>query len=180
MTWNPGLQCVTGVVAGHGARERRRKPMKVRGHHLCCSVCFLGSGKETAREYFGIDNAIPELAKKTMEAPETEIELTDTFDDVCTICPIKVDAGCGRGGPTEDGIREPGEGTTFARVYRRLAERIPDIGVVCTNCTSSKPYGFSTYRDGLRMLNARRARGEPGGGPAGEQGGRGRRDDGRA
>ena len=173
--------------------------MKVRGHHLCCSVCFLGSGKETAREYFGIDNAIPELAKKTMEAPETEIELTDTFDDVCTICPIKVDAGCGRGGPTEDGIREQseklsawdrrifellgvsaGEGTTFARVYRRLAERIPDIGVVCTNCTSSKPYGFSTYRDGLRMLNARRARGEPGGGPAGEQGGRGRRDDGRA
>jgi len=147
------------------------QPMRVRGHHLCCSVCFLGSGKETAIEYFGIDNAIPELAKKIAEAPDTQIELADTFDDVCDICPIKVPAGCGRGGPTEEGIREQseklsvwdrsiferlgfsvGERTTFAAVYRRLAERIPDIGVICTNCTSSKPYGFSTYRDGLRML----------------------------
>ena len=150
-----------------------RGAMRVRGHHLCCSVCFLGSGKVEARDYFGIDNAIPELVRRILADPAAEIELTDTFDDVCGVCPLRSDAGCGRGQDPE-GIRrqneklagwdlrifealgvEPGTRTTFAGIYGILRERIPDIGVICTNCSSSKPSGFSAYRDGLRMLAER-------------------------
>ena len=27
--------------------------LRVRGHHLCCVFCYLGSGATSAREYFG-------------------------------------------------------------------------------------------------------------------------------
>ncbi|MCD4699147.1 MAG: DUF1284 domain-containing protein [Phycisphaerae bacterium] len=139
--------------------------MKVRGHHLVCTYCFYGSGKKTARDFFGIDNAIPELLRKLRENPDLEITVMADFDDVCGMCPIKTPEGCGRGKGDEGGISDQneklrqwdrilldrlglrvGEEITARNLEKRLGERIPDIGRICTNCTSASPSGFAEYR----------------------------------
>ena len=143
--------------------------MKVRGHHLCCTYCFYGSGKRTAEEFFGVDNAIPELLRKLQENPDLEIEVADDFDDVCDICPLKRPEGCGRGEGKPGGIAaqneklhkwdqvilkrlrlKVGEVITARELQDRLRKYIPDIGQICTNCTSASPSGFAEYRRGLK------------------------------
>ena len=74
--------------------------MKVRGHHLAWVYCFHGSGKATAKEFFGVDNAIPELLRRLRENADLAITLATDFDDVCEICPLKTPEGCGRGEDT--------------------------------------------------------------------------------
>lgn len=44
--------------------------MEIRGHHLVCTYCFYGSGKATAAEFFGVDNAIPRLLEMLQQDPE--------------------------------------------------------------------------------------------------------------
>jgi len=143
--------------------------MKVRGHHLCCTYCFYGSGKKTAEEFFGVDNAIPELLRKLQENPDLEIEVADDFDDVCNICPLKKPEGCGRGEGKQGGIAaqneklhkwdqvilkrlrlKVGEVITARELQDRLRKYIPDIGQICTNCTSASPSGFAEYRRALK------------------------------
>ncbi len=143
--------------------------MKVRGHHLVCSYCFYGSGKATAREFFGIDNAIPDLLRMLQADPEMDILLAADFDDVCDICPIKTPQGCGRGKDKPGGIAAQSEklrqwdrvilgrlglaegDTISARdLEQRIIERIPDIGEICTNCTSAAPSGWAEYRSAIR------------------------------
>ena len=143
--------------------------MKVRGHHLICSYCFYGSGKETAREFFGIDNAIPDLLRKLQANPDLEITIAADFDDVCEICPIKMPEGCGRGKDAEGGIAaqseklrqwdrvilgrlglQVGETIVARDLEQHLRERIPDVGEICTNCTSASPSGWAEYRWAIR------------------------------
>ncbi len=138
--------------------------MNVRGHHLVCVYCFLGSGKETAREFFGVDNAIPELLRTLRQDPELEITLAADLDDVCNICPLKTSRGCGRGKDADaqnEKLRnwdrkilerlglKPGDTMAARDIERRLRERIPDIGEICTNCTSASPSGWREYRDAI-------------------------------
>ncbi len=138
--------------------------LRVRGHHLCCVFCYVGSGAAAAREYFGVDNAIPELVAQLKENPQVTVEVAEDFDDVCTVCPLHSGDGCGRGknAPSQnEKLRGwdrailsrlglvPGERLPFARIADLIREHIPDIGEICTNCTSSKPNEFSTFRIGL-------------------------------
>ena len=132
---------------------------------MICSYCFYGSGKETAKEFFGIDNAIPELLRKLQGNPGLEITIAADFDDVCEICPIKTPEGCGRGKGAEGGIAaqseklrqwdrviigrlglQVGETIVARDLEQRIRERIPDVGEICTNCTSASPSGFAEYR----------------------------------
>ena len=135
--------------------------MNVRGHHLVCVYCFYGSGKRTAAEFFGIDNAIPELLRRLQENPDLEITVQADMDDVCDICPLKKPGGCGRSPDTVsqneklrawDGIilervgLMVGDSIAAHELEQRLRERIPDIGEICTNCTSASPSGWQEYR----------------------------------
>ena len=141
--------------------------MKVRGHHICCILCFLGSGKKTAIDYFGVDNAITYLLKKIVGNPQMEVEVMDNFDDVCLVCPLKTEDGCGRKAKAKaqnEKLRNwdekilnalllpPGSSLKVKELYELVREKIPDIGLICTNCTSSKPNGFQTYHQGLKLL----------------------------
>jgi 3-deoxy-D-manno-octulosonic-acid transferase len=73
--------------------------------------------------------------------------------------------GCGRGKDAEGGIAAQSEKlrqwdrviigrlglqvgeTIIARdLEQRIRERIPDVGEICTNCTSASPSGFAEYR----------------------------------
>ncbi|MDY7010548.1 MAG: DUF1284 domain-containing protein [Planctomycetota bacterium] len=96
--------------------------MNVRGHHLVCTYCFYGSGKKTAREFFGIDNAIPDLLRILQADPDLEITVMTDFDDVCEICPIKTPEGCGRGKDKPGGIAAQSE--KLRRWDRVLLERL--------------------------------------------------------
>ena len=138
--------------------------MRVRGHHLCCVFCYAGSGARSAREYFGVHNAIPQLLADLREDADQPVEVADNFDDVCLICPLKSDLGCGRGENAHaqnEKLRDwdraildrlgliPGNVRPFSEIVRLICERIPDIGEICINCTSSKPDGFKAFRVGL-------------------------------
>ena len=138
--------------------------MNVRGHHLVCAYCFCGSGKRTAREFFGIDNAIPELLRRLQKNPELEITVMADFDDVCCICPIKRPEGCGRGpdiAAQSEKLRNwdrlilkrlelaVGDRITAREMQQRLRRRIPDIGEICSNCTSASPSGWQEYRHAI-------------------------------
>ncbi len=138
--------------------------MRVRGHHLVCTYCFHGSGKQTAAEFFGVDNAIPHLLRTLQANPDIEITVATDLDEVCDVCPLKRPDGCGR---SEDahaqneklrgwdrailevlGLRE-GQTTPARELEVRIRERIPDISVFCTNCTSSSPSGWEEYRKAI-------------------------------
>ena len=138
--------------------------LRVRGHHLCCVFCYVGSGARTARDYFGVDNAIPELVSRLRHNPDQTIEVADNFDDVCVVCPLHIGDGCGR---KADGVAQneklrgwdraildrlglsPGDRRPFGRIVELIRDNIPDIGEICIDCTSSKPHGFATFRKGL-------------------------------
>lgn len=139
--------------------------MNVRGHHLVCVYCFYGSGKRTAREFFGVDNAIPQLLAKLKENPDVEITVTADFDDVCRLCPIRKPEGCGRSqdiAAQSAKLRQwdlailerlglsPGDTITARDLEERLRQRIPDISKVCTNCSSASPSGWKEFRTAIR------------------------------
>ena len=139
--------------------------LRVRGHHLCCVFCYVGSGARTARDYFGVDNAIPELVARLRRDPNETVEVVDDFDDVCVVCPLCSGDGCGRKG---DAARQNeklrgwdrailtrlglavGDRRPYAEIGRLITENIPDIGEICIDCSSSKPNGFETFREGLK------------------------------
>jgi len=138
--------------------------LRVRGHHLCCVFCYVGSGARSAREYFGVDNAIPDLVASLRADPEQPIEVTDNFDDVCVDCPLKTPDGCGRADRAYEQNEKlrgwdreilarlglnAGDVLPFNRIVDLIREHIADIGEICTDCTSSSPGGFTTFRIGL-------------------------------
>lgn len=139
--------------------------MKIRGHHLTCTYCFYGSGKKKAEDFFGVKNAIPELLKKLRQNPDMEITVMTNLDDVCDICPLKKTDGCGRSPDAYSqneklrgwdktilstlGLKE-GQSIKAKDLENRIRERIPDISIYCTNCTSSSPGGWQEYRIAIR------------------------------
>ena len=151
--------CSSGILV-----KVRDMALRVRGHHLCCVFCYVGSGAQTARDYFGVDNAIPELVGRLRREPDQTIEVADDFDDVCVVCPLYTGDGCGRdvdGLAQNEKLREwdrqivsrlglrAGDRLPFTTIVKRIERNIPDIGEICTNCTSSKPNGFRTFKEGL-------------------------------
>ncbi len=135
--------------------------MRIRGHHLFCTYCFYGSGKEKAEDFFGVKNAIPALLQELRQNPNMEITVVTNLDDVCEICPLKRPNGCGRSldafGQNEK-LRgwdralldeldlQEGDSITAREIESRIRERIPDISKFCTNCASSSPSGWQEYR----------------------------------
>ena len=138
--------------------------MKIRGHHLVCTYCFYGSGKEKAEDFFGIKNGIPQLLQKLRQNPDMEITAVADLDEVCDICPLKKPNGCGRS-PDAFGQNEKLRGWDRAilkaldlkegahinakELETRIQERIPDISRFCTNCSSSSPSGWAEYRKAI-------------------------------
>lgn len=139
--------------------------MRVRGHHLVCTYCFAGSGKDRAEDFFGVPNAIPELLRRLRERPDMSITVASDLDDVCDLCPLRRPTGCGRGADAaarNDKLRRwdraildalglaEGETLRARELETRIRERIPDIGVICKNCTSASPSGWAEYRRAIR------------------------------
>jgi len=140
--------------------------LRVRGHHLCCVFCYVGSGARSARDYFGVDNAIHELVSRLRGDPDQIVEVAENFDDVCVVCPLHSEGGCGRKADAvaqneklrgwDRAILErlclsPCDPLPFSRIVELIRDNIPDIGEICTDCTSSKPLGFATFRKGLKI-----------------------------
>jgi hypothetical protein len=138
--------------------------MKVRGHHLGCVYCYLGSGKDRAEEFFGVANAIPELVDRLRGDPGLEITVTDCLDDVCDLCPLHVQKGCGRGiDPAAHDHKlcqwdrailarlglTAGDTVLARQLESLLRERIPDVGEICTKCTSASANRWQDYRLGI-------------------------------
>jgi len=154
--------------------------MKVRGHHLVCTYCFFGSGKKRAKDFFGVENAIPELLRKLQDDPERVLTVVDDMDDVCEVCPLKRPDGCGRAADAAAQNRKlrswdaailkrlglrAGDRIKARELEERIRQRIPDIGEICVNCTSASPSGWSEYRKAIReglwvKGEGRRAKGE--------------------
>ena len=140
--------------------------MEVRGHHLVCTYCFYGSGKEHAADFFGVDNAIPHLLQLLQQDPDILLTVVTNLDDVCEVCPLRRPNGCGRSpdafAQNEKlrgwdrtilgalGLRE-GETIKARELETRIRERIPDIAVHCTSCSSSSPSGWVEYRKAIRI-----------------------------
>lgn len=139
--------------------------MKIRGHHLVCTYCFYGSGKEKAEDFFGVKNAIPELLQKLRQDPNMDITVVTNLDDVCDICPLKRPDGCGRSPDAfaqNEKLRgwdrallkvlglQEGESIKAKELETRIRERIPDISRFCTNCSSSSPSGWQEYRRAIQ------------------------------
>lgn len=138
--------------------------MRLRGHHLVCTYCYYGSGKQSAVEFFGVDNAIPQLLKTLQANPDMEITVATDLDEVCDICPLKRPDGCGRSADARaqnEKLRgwdrailealglEEGQIIPARELETRVRDRIPDISVFCTNCTSSSPSGWEEYRKAI-------------------------------
>jgi len=138
--------------------------MRIRGHHLCCVFCYVGSGAASAREFFGVDNAIPQLVDTLRANPALPVEILCDMDDVCVICPLKRPDGCGRAADAaaqNEKLRQwdrailerlgltSGEILPFEDIVERLRRGIADIGEICVDCTSAGPDGFAAYRSGL-------------------------------
>jgi len=139
--------------------------MRVRGHHLACVYCYLGSGKQSAEEFFGLANAIPDLLERLQGDPDLEITVADDLDEVCDTCPLRVPTGCARG---DDPVAQneklrswdrailqrlglkTGDTISARQLERAMRKNIKDIGEICTNCTSSARSGWAEYRDGIR------------------------------
>jgi hypothetical protein len=140
--------------------------MRIRGHHLFCTYCFFGSGKEKAEDFFGVKNAIGALLKKLRQQPNMKITVVTDLDDVCEICPLKRPNGCGRSADAfgqNEKLRgwdrslldeidlQEGDIITAREVENRIRERIPDVSKFCTNCTSSSPSGWQEYRRAIAI-----------------------------
>ena len=112
-----------------------------------------------------MENAIPELLATVRAAPELRITVANDFDDVCEICPLRSPRGCGRNTDPAAQARklqswdrailtrlglEPGDVRTARQLFELIRQNIPDIGEICTNCTSSLPHGFQTFGEALR------------------------------
>jgi len=138
--------------------------MIIRGHHLGCVYCYLGSGKSNPEEFFGVANAIPDLLARLQADPELEVTVAADLDEVCDLCPLSVPHGCGRGKDPvaqNDKLRSwdraildrlglvPGDRTTARQIEQLMRERIPDIGEICTNCTSASGSGWREYQIGI-------------------------------
>ena len=139
--------------------------MRVRGHHLACTYCFLGSGRKTAEEFFGVRNAIPDLLRALARDPDTRITVAANLDDVCAVCPLRMPDGCGRG---PDAVAQneklcgwdrailkaldlrEGQEIAARELEALIREKIPDISVFCANCSSAAPSGWAEYREGIR------------------------------
>lgn len=138
--------------------------MKIRGHHLACVYCYLGSGKNSGVDFFGVANSIPELLDLLRSNPDMEITVWDDVDDVCDVCPLRRSRGCGRG---KDPVAQnqklrswdkeilgrlglhAGDRTTPRQVEAKMRETIGDIGQICTNCASSAASGWQEFRHGI-------------------------------
>jgi hypothetical protein len=139
--------------------------MDVRGHHLFCIYCFYGSGKEKAKDFFGVDNAIPDLLHALQADPETEITVRTDMDEVCEICPLKRSDGCGRSADAfaqnqklrkwdrsllaAIGLSE-GDHIKARELEQRIRKYVPDVSIYCTNCTSAAPSGWAEYRIAIK------------------------------
>jgi len=138
--------------------------MRIRGHHLACVYCYLGSDKSTSEGFFGIRNTIPDLLNKLREEPELDVTVAVDMDGVCEFCPLAVSQGCGRG---KDPVAQneklcawdraildrlglvPGDRLPAQKIEQLLRERIPNIGEICANCTSASPSGWREYQIGI-------------------------------
>ncbi|NLO07208.1 MAG: DUF1284 domain-containing protein [candidate division WS1 bacterium] len=139
--------------------------MEIRGHHLVCTYCFYGSGKATAAEFFGVDNAIPRLLEMLQQDPNMMVKVVTNLDDVCEVCPLRRPDGCGRcedARGQNDKLRgwdrtilralhlQEGDEIQALELEARIREHIPDISVHCTNCTSASPSGWAEYRRAIQ------------------------------
>ncbi|MCK4817687.1 DUF1284 domain-containing protein [bacterium] len=139
--------------------------MNIRGHHLFCTYCFYGSGKKKAEDFFGVENAIPELLIKLRQNPDIEICVKTDLDDICEICPLRRPDGCGRSFDAAAQNKklsnwdralldtlELKEGDSInARLLEIcIREKVPDISKFCSNCSSASPSGWKEYQIGIR------------------------------
>ena len=112
-----------------------------------------------------MDNAIPDLVELLRQDPRQTVEVHDNIDDVCYECPLFAGNGCGRDSDPvaqNDKLRgwdreiltrlglASGDRIPFTAIVKLIETQIPDIGEICTDCASSKPNGFSTFKKGLR------------------------------
>jgi|LSQX01.1.fsa_nt_gb hypothetical protein len=140
--------------------------MRVRGHHLVCTYCFYGAGVEHAVDFFGVDNVIPLLLRRLQEDPDTVLTVITDLDDVCDLCPLKRPDGCGRQPDAfaqNEKLRQwdrtilealglqDGEKIKARQVEALIRERIPDISIHCTNCSSASPSGWADYRRAIQI-----------------------------
>lgn len=140
--------------------------MRVRGHHLVCTYCFYGSGAQQAVDFFGVDNAIPQLLERLQQNPDTVLTVITNMDDVCDLCPLKRPNGCGRqpnAFAQNEKLRQwdrtildalglqDGQRIRARELEVLIRERIPDISTHCTNCSSASPSGWAEYRKAIRV-----------------------------
>ena len=128
-------------------------------------LLFLWFRKRRAEDFFGIKNAIPELLKEFRQNPRLEVCVQTDLDDVCKICPLKRPDGCGRSSDAAaqkeklsnwdrallDTIElKDGDCISAKELEIRIREKVPDISLFCTKCSSAFPSGWKKYKFGIR------------------------------
>ena len=94
-----------------------------------------------------------------------EVSVQIDLDDVCEICPLKRPDGCGRSSDAAfqneklsnwdkallDTLElKEGESINARELEIRIREKVPDISLFCTNCSSASPSGWKEYKIGIR------------------------------
>jgi hypothetical protein len=134
--------------------------MRLRPHHLLCSLGFRGLGYSP-----GFAANMAAILGTLRDAPETRVALVPEPDSICAAFPADQPCHCG-----EEAVAErdrqvlaalgmaPGESAAWWDLLRRAARAFapPDLGVLCATCPWL-PLGYC--QEGLEAL-----RGRPGAG----------------
>lgn len=119
------------------------QPLRVRGHHLLCLLGYRGFGYSDAHVA-----RMWEVKRQLWSHPETEVEVLDSPDEVCLLCPYIKDGGCAIQAGDEARVRKrdrgalallglrPGRRLTWGEVLGRIRQRVDEVGLarVCGRC----------------------------------------------
>ncbi|MCL2517077.1 MAG: hypothetical protein FWF15_00810 [Oscillospiraceae bacterium] len=132
----------------------------IRSHHLLCVTCFAGRGKNTIP--LEVDNLM-EAWNKFCENPDIPVTLVEGPGECC-ICPPCYSYAPSRGlCVSVSHIRDrkkdldtfaalgvnPGETLTARELYKRIAEMIPDVSVIC-NYETNNSFEWTAWCNGKR------------------------------
>ena len=113
------------MAQSHASRITHHSSLvTLRGHHLLCLHGFRGLGYSP--EF--VSNMW--LVRDTLaNAPDVEVEVTTSPDDICSVCPHLRDGGCAREGKESETRTRDKDTAVLARLSLAPGDRMPSGGL---------------------------------------------------
>lgn len=119
-------------------------PIPLRAHMVLCLIGFRGSGYSP--EFVG---AMRRLQQRLADEPGLRVQLINTPDDLCRVCPHGAPHGCELQGPQHEAHMRAHDGAvlhrlglqagaieTWGEILERIRQRVrgSDLPQICTTC----------------------------------------------